>query len=165
MWIIILARWRSLYRMANCFPSLYCTLWLCVHGCVEQRLGWILNPLFGSAGYVPALYTDWWHMWRWLASPTNRGTTSNRVRISKRAMLAQVSWIPSRCRKVVKTVLPTSTESCLPQLLGTLLFTPTCLQEGVVMTDNVLSHNKTCSECHSWKLKQLLCLVRQRFHF
>ena len=56
--------------------------------------------------------------------------------------LAQTNRIPARCRKVVKAVLSTSTESCLPQSLGTLLFTPTCLQEGVVMADTVLSHKE-----------------------
>ena len=56
--------------------------------------------------------------------------------------LAQVYRIPSRCRKVVKAVLSTSTESCVPQSLGTLLFTPICLLEGVVMTDTVLSHEE-----------------------
>ena len=58
--------------------------------------------------------------------------------------LAQVNQIPSRCRKVVKAVLSTSTESCLSQSLGTLLFTPTCLQKGVViyMAHTVLSHKE-----------------------
>ena len=40
-------------------------------------------------------------------------------------------------------MLPTPTESCLPQSLDTLLFTPTWLQEGVVMTDTVLSYKET----------------------
>ena len=64
---------------------------------------------------------------------------------NKRAMLylAQASQIPSRCRKVVKAVLLTPTESCLPQSLDTLLFTPTWLQEGVIITDTVLSYKET----------------------
>ena len=49
--------------------------------------------------------------------------------------LAQASWIPSQCRKVVKAALSTPAESCLPQSLDTLLFTPSWLQEGMVMTD------------------------------
>ena len=56
--------------------------------------------------------------------------------------LAQVNLIPSRHRKVVKAVLSTSTEFCPPRSLGTLLFTPTYLQEGVVMADTVLSNKE-----------------------
>ena len=41
--------------------------------------------------------------------------------------LEQPSQILFRCRKVGKAVLSTSTESCLPQSLDTLLFTPTWL--------------------------------------
>ena len=45
--------------------------------------------------------------------------------------------IPSRCKKMIKAVITTAEPD---ESLDTLLFTPTSLQEGLVMTDTVLSY-------------------------
>ena len=51
--------------------------------------------------------------------------------------LAKDIRIPSRCRKVIKAVITTAEPD---ESLYTLLFTPISLQEGLVMTDTVLSY-------------------------
>ena len=55
---------------------------------------------------------------------------------TRELQLAQAIHIPSRCGKMVKGVITTVE----PESLDTLLFTPTSLPEGLVMTDTVLSY-------------------------
>ena len=53
--------------------------------------------------------------------------------------LAEDIRIPSRCRKVVKAVITTAEPD---DSLNILLFTPTSLQEGLVMTDTLLPYEE-----------------------
>ena len=71
--------------------------------------------------------------------------------------LPQTTQTPAQCRKVVKVVLSTKGEPCLPESLDTLLLTPTWSQEGVMIMDHVLSYKS--KQAVSTPVENQICIL------